>query len=83
MDSLQLADDDSLFADTVASDALQPPYSYPSYTMGPMEITLVSGKCKINQPEFQTLKNIFETVQNNSCCQLAHRNPLLKTWKGK
>ena len=43
MDSLQLADD-SLFADTVASDALQPPYSYPSYTMGPMEITLVNVK---------------------------------------
>ena len=44
VDSLQFADDDSLFADTVASDALQPPYSYPSYTMGPMEITLVNNK---------------------------------------
>ena len=49
MDSLQFADDDSLFADTVASDALQPPYSYPSYTMGPMEITLVNGKLQDGQ----------------------------------
>ena len=48
MDSLQLPDD-SLFADTVASDALQPPYSYPSYTMGPMEITLVNGKLQDGQ----------------------------------
>ena len=24
---------------------------------------MVSGKCKINQPKFQTLENIFETKQ--------------------